>query len=501
MMRYFFVMLSGLTGALLLTPLVRWGGKRIGAVDCSDGYRKTHGRPVPCVGGVAVFAAFVAALGIGRLLPGTGHPSAWFGGTVRSAFYASALGILLVGLLDDIFGVRARWKFFAQGAAALAMFAAGYRIQMVSSPFGGSIPLGWVSLPLTMFWFLACMNAINLIDGLDGLAAGVSLFAVGAVFFVGVLFGNFQASMLGAALAGALIGFLFYNFYPASIFLGDSGSYLLGFLLATISLQAAQKSRMVFALLVPIVALGVPVFDTSLAILRRWARSLPLSTPDRQHLHHKLRDMGMSHRQAVLAIYSASLVLAAAALLVTAVRDMQAAALFLTLGVLTVCCVRVLGVSEFSTLLKRGSNRFKRSTRCAPCRAAVYEGMEKFKSAQTAEALWQAFEDVADKVRLNHATLRATPPNGDSGPGDGIEFEWRAKPEAAPAQRAIQWTATYPLNHGAPIEGELKVAKGAQDFAVCRVPEMIQALSDAMAENLARICAQGQSVNLENRER
>lgn len=499
MTRYLIVMLSGLFGALLLTPLVRWAGRRIGAVDLPDGGRKAHLVPVPRVGGVAVFGAFLIALFVGRFVPGVGHPHDWFGGAMRSVFYASAAGILLVGLVDDMFGVRARWKFLVQIAASLAMYIAGYGIVSVSNPFGAAIQLGWFSLPLTMFWFLACMNAINLIDGLDGLAAGVSLFAVGAIFFLGVLFGNAQAAVLGAALAGTLIGFLCYNFHPASIFLGDSGSYLLGFLVATIALQSAMKSRMVFALLVPIVALGVPVFDTSLAILRRWARSLPLSTPDRQHLHHKLRDMGFSHKQAVLAIYAACLVLAAAALLVAAVNDKQAAALFLTLGVLTVCTVRVMGVSEFSHLLKRVSNRVKRNTRCAPCRAAVYMAIEKFKCAETAEALWNAFEDAAGKVRLHQAELRATPPSGAEAHGQDIQFEWQAKPQAEPQNPAIQWSATYPLNHGAPIEGELKVAKGAQDFAVCRMPEMIQAISDAMAENLARICAKGQSPPLESR--
>lgn len=285
----------------LLTPLVRRLAVALGALD-RPCHRSVHREPVPFLGGLAVYLAFagavVASLGLART-------------EVKGILLGGAF-ILAFGILDDFRPLLPRAKLAGQAGAALIGYALGVRIDFVTNPVGGGIlHLGLLALPATLLWVLAVINVINLIDGLDGLAAGIVAIASFVLLVSAAQMGMplpalTLATVLAAALAGGALGFLPYNFHPARIFLGDGGSMFLGYALASISMEGSLKSPAVLALAVPVLAIGLPVFDTALAIWRRWRRGVPIGTPDREHFHHRLLQAGLSQREVVLIMYLAS---------------------------------------------------------------------------------------------------------------------------------------------------------------------------------------------------
>ncbi len=311
-----------LATALLLTPAVKSLARRIGALDKPDP-RKVHTEPMPRLGGLAIYAGFclavVTTLGTqNRQLQGI-----LVGGTL----------MLLLGAIDDFRPLRARVKFLGQILiAALVVIYFGVRIEWLTNPFRGMVYLGKLGIPLTILWIVAVVNTINLSDGLDGLAAGVSSIAAATLFLIAWKAGQLQVLVLTAALAGSTLGFLRYNFNPAKIFMGDSGSMSIGFILATIAVQGAMKSAATIAMAIPILALGLPIFDTSFAIVRRFLNGRPISEPDRGHLHHRLLEMGLSQRQAVMLMYLISVYLGFTAFVISVVDSSSAALVLAAVG-------------------------------------------------------------------------------------------------------------------------------------------------------------------------
>jgi UDP-GlcNAc:undecaprenyl-phosphate/decaprenyl-phosphate GlcNAc-1-phosphate transferase len=309
--------------ALVATPLVRALAVRVGAIDELDPAR-VHERRVPRLGGLALV---VAALGAPMLVEVAGFP-------VRATLGAHGwrLGWLLAGIavivgagvVDDVRGLAPVPKLLLQVVAAALALAGGYGLQGVTNPFTGSyVAFGVLgTAALTVLWIVLVTNALNLIDGLDGLASGVALIASVTLLIVALSEGRADAAIWWATLIGALGGFLCYNFNPASIFLGDTGSLLLGYLLSVLSIQSLQKGAAAVVILVPILALGVPIIDTLLALLRRSLRSGlgSIFRADRGHVHDRLLESGMSHRGAVLALYGACVALSALAFLAVAVQ-------------------------------------------------------------------------------------------------------------------------------------------------------------------------------------
>jgi len=294
--------------SLVLTYGVRERAKRARLFDSADA-RKVHTGEIPRVGGVAIFLAVVATLGLIATVAGAVDFGTQGNGLrVVLAGGAAAFG---VGLWDDLRSLRARWKLVAEIAIAVAVFAAGVRVNSLSLPFVGvlSFPPA-VSLLFTVVWLVGITNAFNLIDGLDGLAGGAALFALSTMFVVGSINGHLNTALVTIAIAGATLGFLVYNFNPASIFLGDSGSLFLGFMLAGLGLLSSQKSQTIVAVAIPVVSLGLPVLDTALAIARRFLRGQPIFSPDRGHIHHRLLSLGHSPRQVALLLYGACALLA-----------------------------------------------------------------------------------------------------------------------------------------------------------------------------------------------
>ncbi|AZR74006.1 undecaprenyl-phosphate alpha-N-acetylglucosaminyl 1-phosphate transferase [Anoxybacter fermentans] len=312
--------------AYLLTPLIKNLSLITGAVD-KPGERRVHIRPVPSLGGIAIYLGVVLAI----LTTVTDLSS---NRSIQGVLVGSTF-ILILGIVDDLKELRPRYKLIGQILAAAILVAFGVRIEFITNPFGGMVYLGIWGIPLTIFWVVSIINAINLIDGLDGLAAGVSTIAAFTLLFVAIQEGNILTVLMTAALAGGALGFLRYNFNPAKIFMGDTGSMFLGFMLATVSTVGALKSATAATVLVPIMAMGVPIFDTLFAIIRRSFNGKPVSQADQGHLHHRLLQIGLSHRQAVIVVYLISICLGFTAIAINGASTSEAIILVvLTVGAL-----------------------------------------------------------------------------------------------------------------------------------------------------------------------
>lgn len=339
-----FAFLVAFALSLGLTPAATWLGARFGAVDIPTA-RKVHTRAIPRSGGLAIAAAFILALAAGKLL-GT-NVSDLLIWEQKQIFAVLGGGVIFaVGFCDDLHRLGPRIKFLAQVLAASLAFYGGVRIEGISLD-GLEIDFALLSWAVTVFWFLLLINAVNLIDGLDGLAAGVAFFTSAMMVVLALMQGNLLSGLKFAALAGALLGFLRYNFNPASIFMGDGGSYFIGYAIAVIAILGSIKSQVGATLLIPLLALGVPIFDTLLSPVRRWVLGQRMFQPDKEHIHHRLMKLGLSSRKVVLLIYGVSFVLCVAAITVINYRDEMAALLLVILGAGALIIVRKLGYIEY----------------------------------------------------------------------------------------------------------------------------------------------------------
>jgi UDP-GlcNAc:undecaprenyl-phosphate GlcNAc-1-phosphate transferase len=294
--------------AALLTPLVRFLANRTGLLD-EPAERKVHDVAIPRLGGIAIAVAFYLGLAAALIVEPPGADSLRTAGQLVAVLLGAAL-IVCVGIVDDLFGMRARAKLSAQIVVATIVVLLGLSIDHLDGPWG-RIDLGAWSIPLTVAWFVAVMNAINLIDGLDGLASGVALIGMGAFYLVATAGGATppMATVLAAA-AGGVIGFLPYNLFPASIMMGDTGSILLGFLLGAAGVAVTQAGTPGAAPWAPVLALAVPIVDMAWAIIRRLLSGAPIFAPDKRHIHHQLLAVGLSQRNAMLVLCGISAVLA-----------------------------------------------------------------------------------------------------------------------------------------------------------------------------------------------
>jgi len=299
--------------ALGLTPLVKRFAVRVGAVDAPN-HRKVHTRIMPRLGGLAIYLAFMATMLIALPLVSGEKVHVILGLLIGGTI------VTIVGALDDRFDLSPKVKLLGQIAAASVVVSFGVKVDFVTLPFGDGTQMGWLSIPITIFWIVGVTNAINLIDGLDGLAAGVSAIATGTIFVLALLMGNVTVAVLSAVLLGSILGFLFFNFHPAKIFMGDSGALFLGFSLAALSVLGFKQATLV-SFVVPIFILGVPLSDTFFAIVRRTLNRTPISAADKNHLHHCILALGLSHRNSVLVIYGIAAMFALSAILLSTVAQ------------------------------------------------------------------------------------------------------------------------------------------------------------------------------------
>ena len=306
----------------LVTPVVLAWSRRLGLFDQPDAQRKVHVRPIPRTGGVAIALGLLVPF-IGLAFWGNDFTAALRQDEERLvAFIGGFAAILGLGVYDDLRGVGAWGKLSVQLLVGLLLWTSELRVDTLSV-FDHSITLGLWSLPLTMLWVAGFVNAMNLIDGLDGLAAGVAFFASASLFGIALIDNSPFLALMGAVTAGAALGFLLFNFSPAMIFMGDSGSMILGYVFAVAGLWSASKRASAFALGLPLVALGIPLADTAVAFLRRALSGRSPFHADRGHIHHRLLDLGLTHRQAVLLIYAVCVALTVTAILLRITEDLR----------------------------------------------------------------------------------------------------------------------------------------------------------------------------------
>ena len=304
-----------LTTLLTVPPVMRLAISKHW-LDEPDGVRRSHVRPVPRLGGVAIFAGVFLAFGAAPLIglvsgavPSVPH--------LTSALLLSSGILFLLGLWDDLRGIPPLMKLAGQTLAALVLVYAGFRVDVLVLPPNYQFSLGWLSIPVTVVWLVGVSNALNLVDGMDGLAGGIGIIALLTATAAALVVGNVSVPWYTLALGGALLGFLKFNFPPAKIFLGDSGSLVVGFLLSVLTVKGATRPDHATYALAPIFALSFPLLDTGIAMLRRWLRGTPLSRADARHIHHQLRALGLPARKAVILIYVEATVVATMGLCVT----------------------------------------------------------------------------------------------------------------------------------------------------------------------------------------
>lgn len=439
--------LFSLALSVVATREVRDLATRRGWVSAPLDGRHVHLAPLPRVGGVAIFLAFSVSLGMWlalslifpRLVAGLA-PSTLF------RIYVPACLIFCLGIYDDLRGASPYLKFAVQVVAALMLFAGGMRILNLPLVFGDRSLPWFVGLPLTVLWVVAVTNAFNLIDGLDGLAAGSALFSTIVFFIVSLVTHSWLGSLISVTLAGAILGFLRFNFNPATIFLGDSGSLFIGFMLSALALAGAQKAPTFVAVAIPVVSFGLPILETLLSIVRRLISGRPIFSADREHIHHKLLQMGLSHRQVVIVLYAVSGMFAMLSLFLLWPTGSTLGLVLVVVGTGIWIGVQHLNYIEFGEL-RRVAQRTIDQRQIVINNLAVRRAVEELKLAGSFDQLrsilvaafenndFDGFELSVNPLHLDHATTAES----------DRQLHWSKFPHTASISSQPSWKLTLDL--------------------------------------------------------
>lgn len=477
-------LVAGFVGAVgvsvVATPVVRRVALKHGWVATGGG-RNVHTTPTPRVGGIAMAAAFVLPM---LLLIASSH-------TVRGlaaadpARMAGMVGgaalMFLVGLYDDLRGTRALFKLAAQLSVGAAAWACGFRIDGIELPVLGELSMGIFSMPVTILWIAAIINAVNLVDGLDGLAAGVVFFAALTNLVVAYIVGSDLVAVWMAVLLGAVFGFLFFNFNPARIFMGDSGSYFLGYVLAITSLSGPyQKASFTVSLLAPLVALGVPIFDMLFAMLRRILERRSIFSPDRGHIHHRLLDMGITHRRAVLIIYGVCVLLTGGAIAIALGRSWEVGIAILTVIAVMFGLVRFVGAFDALNARQRQKARL-RTAEAEKLRRLVLELPDRLADTRNEAAVLDVLEWVRERAGLAFVEVLRVPAQEK----ESIVTRF----SAGPAARTVDVvTARFPLGATGGATADVKFGWSSETGDVSAATDtLLQVVVDGVANRLARV--------------
>lgn len=441
--------------AALATPLVRRFAHLIDIVDRPDGFRKLHGREVALGGGLAVFIGMWLTLLIvsaadPEQLPALSDEWRFLGG-----FFVSTLGIVILGLFDDRFDLRGRQKLVGQMAMVGLVIAVGFRVEMIEL-FGLRIELGLLVVPFTMFWLLGAINSLNLIDGVDGLATTVGVVFSLTLAAMAWLNQHTLDAMIALALAGALIGFLLYNRPPASIFLGDAGSMLIGLVLGVLAIRCSLKGPATVALVAPTALWAIPMLDVGMAIVRRKLTGQSVYATDRGHFHHLLLKRGYGSRKTVSVIGGLCVVCGVAALLSVYYKSESTAVGIIIAVFAALVMTRLFGHSEVSLVWER-VRRFVGSFLILPSQLrppTVSEPiLKRFQGEREWESLWETLVDFAERFDLCHLQLNVNSPIL----GEEYHALWQRK--SKPSQSRV-WHVDLPLQLRGVTMGRLKIAGG-----------------------------------------
>ena len=388
---YLVVFVGAILLSFVLTRTVRNVATARGWVSAPSSSRHIHTASIPRLGGIAIFASFALVAGVLAAFPAMRDGDVKF--SARTILYILIPGTLvfLLGLFDDLHPVKPPVKFAVQAVAATLLFFGGFRVFQLPLLFG-SHSVGWLALPLTIIWVLWITNAFNLLDGIDGLAAGSSLFSTLTVFVVSLVSGDLLVSSLTLALAGAILGFLRFNFNPATIFLGDCGSLFIGFMLSALALAGAQKTPTIVAVAIPVVSFGLPVLETVLSVIRRYLSGQPLFAADRGHIHHKLLDRGFSQQQVVWILYVVSAACGLLSLFLLYPSGPTVGVVLFVIGVGIWVGVQHLGYHEFVEL-RRVASRTMEQKKIIVNNLAIRRASRALSKAYTFDEIREALYD------------------------------------------------------------------------------------------------------------
>jgi UDP-GlcNAc:undecaprenyl-phosphate GlcNAc-1-phosphate transferase len=442
------VFVAALLAAAIFTRLIRDYSVARGWVSKPASDRHVHTRPLPRLGGVAIFLTLWCMALLAHWLPEHFGTREFALSQLTLKILGPATIIFVLGLIDDFWGVSAYIKFAVQAGAAVLLFFNGLGISRFSF-LAGHPHLGWLAgLPLTILWVLWITNAFNLIDGLDGLAAGSALFSCLVTCVVAMLGHNEVVLILTLALAGAITGFLRYNFNPASIFLGDCGSLLIGFLISAIAIAGSHKSPTMVAVAIPIVSLGLPILDVTVAVIRRFLSCKRLFAPDREHIHHKLLGRGISHRQTVLVLYGVSACFGLFSLLLLNPGGAAVAAVLVVVGIGVLIGVKQLRYHEFLEL-GRVANRTLNQRHVIANGISIRRAAEALESCTSIPRLCETLQQCLEPIGFDGFglyLLSGLPAGVELRPfsyagGSKLQFFW----DRSPASSETNWSLTFSL--------------------------------------------------------
>jgi UDP-GlcNAc:undecaprenyl-phosphate GlcNAc-1-phosphate transferase len=420
---------------------------RRGWISTPQPGRHVHETPLPRLGGVAIFLAFSLSL-ILWLALSLIYPKLLEGLAPATLLriYIPACLIFCLGIYDDLHGAGPYLKFSVQVIAATMLFMGGMRILDLPVLFGAHTLPWFVGLPLTVLWVVAITNAFNLIDGLDGLAAGSALFSTVVFFVVALVNQSRLESLMSVALAGAILGFLRFNFNPATIFLGDSGSLFIGFVLSAVALSGAQKAPTLVAVAIPVVSFGLPILETTLSILRRIISGRPIFTADREHIHHKLLQLGLSHRQVVIVLYAVSALFAMLSLFLLWPTGSTLGLVLAVVGTGIWLGVQHLNYLEFGEL-RRVALRTMEQRQIVINNLSIRRAVEELKVASSYDQVRKILLAAFDSNDFDAFELHLKSMSGDQpGFGDSLKpYHWTKIPHVVSIASMPSWKLTLEL--------------------------------------------------------
>jgi UDP-GlcNAc:undecaprenyl-phosphate/decaprenyl-phosphate GlcNAc-1-phosphate transferase len=412
MTTYFAVYFGSLLLALIITPVVIKLAHCVKAVS-KPGIRDVHTKPIPRIGGAAIyFSAIVLIIAVLFINNNVGQAfrDKWL---QLLTMFGSATLIFFIGLADDLRGMPARIKFLAELFGAGLLCTVGVRISSIGITGTWTLHLGSFGCILTILWIVGITNAVNLSDGLDGLAAGISAITCGVIAIFAIKSGSIIMAVLMLALLGSLSGFLFFNFNPAKVFMGDCGSLFLGFTIASTSVMCATKSSALVGLALPALALGIPIFDTLFSMLRRFLERRGMFSPDRGHFHHRLIDLGLHQKQVVIIIYAITLLSAGLGMFMMITRNSGSIIIFACILILIMLVFRVVGSVHLHETISGLQDKYRFANQRKLEQQHFEQAQLHFRSAANYDQWWQAVCNAAQRMDFAWVSLKTQDKGGN----------------------------------------------------------------------------------------
>lgn len=446
---------------------------------------RAEGAGIPRLGGVAVVGTSIFTLFLLLLWDNDVAHQLTMRPQEALGLLAAVFIVFVLGLYDDLRGAPPWQKLLVQTGAASLLFFSGFKVELLTNPFNGhSMELGWLALPVTLLWVLAISNAFNLIDGLDGLAAGVGLFSTVALFLLALMTHQPFLAVIAATLAGSLLGFLPNNFSPARIYLGDSGSLTVGLTLAALAVRGSQKGSVLITLAIPLMIFGLPLLDAGVTTARRFLSGHPIFRRDEEHLHHRMLKIGLTHRAAVLALYGIAGFFALSSLLLVNYKSSVAPLIALLCGLLAWVVVRQMDYAEFRELDSHVRTAFSSQRTVLRNQIFIRKAAKEMDSARGIDEAWDVASRVFAMLDFAAATCDLA-----LGPGtNSVTLRWNNPhtPQSSAGARN-NWTITVPLARDGHRIGSIQLSRSMERGTILfRTATLINFLCDSFSPRVAR---------------